>query len=207
MESYSKKVKRARARTADAVLAAAGRLFVERGYVATTVEAIAQEAGVALQTVYNAFGSKAAVLRAVVEASVGVDGRPPREAVRERAAAAESGREMLRVAVDYWRSARPRSEPVFAVVREAARLDAEIALLEQELDGRKLASMRLAATDLEERGWLRSGLSVESASGTLWALSHPAAYGLLVGDEGWGEERYARWLEDALCAALLADPV
>lgn len=207
MEQDSKSVKSRRSRTAAAVIEAAGRLFAERGYVATTVEAIADEAGVVVQTLYNAFGSKAGVLRAVVEASVGGDGgRPPRESVRERAQRAATGREMLRVAVSFWLSARPRSEPTFAVVRQAAAVDPEIAALERELDAQKLTSMRMAARDLEQRGWLRVDLTAEQAAAILWTLSHPATYRLLVGEEGWSEARYGRWLEDALCAALLDDP-
>ena len=67
--------------------------------------------------------------------------------------------------------------------------------------------MRLAAADLEERGWLRHGLGREEAAAILWTLSHPVAYRQLVGEGGWSEDGYRRWLEDALCAALLDDPV
>ncbi len=206
MEEHSISVKRPRRRTVDAVVAAASELFLEQGYGATTVEAIASRAGVAVQTIYNALGSKSEVLLAVVAAALrGDEERSPREFVRERARRAATGREMLGVAVAFWMDVRQRSEPLFRVVREAAATDREIAALEQELDTRRLESMRVAARDLEQRGWLRDGLDVESAAVTLWALSHVSAYRLLLEGEHWPRDRYASWLEDTLCGALLRD--
>jgi AcrR family transcriptional regulator len=204
----SKPVKRGRDRTRAAVIEAAARLFLAHGYVATTVESVAVEAGVAVQTLYNVFGSKRDVLQAVVEATLaeGEVGRPPRESVRERAAAATSGRELIRYAVEFWVAVRPRSEPMFEVVRQAAAVDPEIGALQREQDLEKLRSMTVAAGDLARRGWLRSDLGVDEAAAVLWTLSHPQSYRLFVDESGWEVGRYSEWLEDALCAALLDDP-
>lgn len=190
------------------MIEAATRLFLAHGYVATTVESVAVEAGVAVQTLYNVFGSKRDVLEAVVEATIaeGEPGRPPRESVRERAATAASGRELVRHAVEFWVAVRPRSEPIFEVVRQAAAVDPEIGALQRVQDLEKLRSMTMAAGDLARRGWLRSDLGVDEAAAILWTLSHPQSYRLLVDEGGWEVSRYADWLEDALCAALLADP-
>ncbi len=192
----------------DAIVSAARRLFVERGYVGTTIESIAAEAGVAVQTIYNAVGQKRDVLAAVVDAALSGDEAPrtPREFVAERVAGARDAREVVEIAVAFWLEARARTEPVFRVVREAAAVDLEVAAFERASDARRLESHRKAASDIAARAALRDGLDLDGAAAVIWTLSHPVAYRLLTDGEGWSDERYARWLENALLAALLAEP-
>src|SRR5215467_8732359 len=68
--------------TRQSVIAAARRLFGERGYAGTSIEAIAEAAGVAVPTVYAAFGNKRSILRALIDAAV--DGADPPRSVAER---------------------------------------------------------------------------------------------------------------------------
>lgn len=208
MEHNSNSVKRGRPRTTAAIVSAATRLFVERGYVATTVEAIAAEAGVAVQTIYNAVGQKRDVLAAVVDAALAGDAapRPPRETIGEQIAATTDPREVIRIAVAFWLAARGRTEDVFRVVREAAALDPEVAALERAMDLRRLDSHRQAAAEIDARGPLREGLAREEAAAAVWTLSHPFAWRLFTSELGWSPRRYAAWLEDVLAAVLLGVP-
>jgi AcrR family transcriptional regulator len=207
MEPRSNSVKR-EPRTRAAVLDAARRLFLERGYVATTIDAIAAEAGVAVQTIYNAVGQKRDVLQAVLEAAVsGADApRSPREFMRERLVAAEHGREVVAAAVAFWLDARTRTEDLLRVSREAAAVDRDVAEVERRNDAGKFEGMLVAADEVDARTPLRDGLDREGAAAVLWTLSHPVAYRFLLAERGWTTERYAAWLEDALVAALCGGP-
>ena len=208
MEHDSNNVKRARPRTTAAIVSAAARLFVERGYVATTVEAIAVEAGVAVQTIYNAVGQKRDVLAAVVDAALSGEAAPrsPRETIGDQIAATSDPREVIRIAAAFWLQARTRTEDVFRVVREAAAVDPEVAAFERATDLRRFESHRQAAAEIDARGPLRDGLRLEDAAAAIWTLSHPVAWRLLTFELGWSSERYAAWLEDVLAAALLGAP-
>lgn len=173
--------------------------------MATTVEAIAAEAGVAVQTIYNAVGQKRDVLAAVVDAAVAGDAAPrtPRETIGEQIATTADAREVIQIAVGFWLGARGRTEDVFRVVREAAAVDPEVAAFERAMDMRRLESHRQAAAEIDARGPLRDGLAREDAAAAVWTLSHPVAWRLLTSELGWSPERYAAWLEDMLAAALL----
>jgi AcrR family transcriptional regulator len=188
------------------IVEAARRLFLANGYVATTIDGIADEAGVAVQTIYNSIGPKAAVLSRLLDVSIAGDheDRSVLERVREREdpAAAEPRaivRSLARTATDI----ASRIVDVWLVVESAAAVDRDTAALVAKNDAQRLAGYTFAARLLKDRGALRPGLTVDGAAAIIWSLAGVRTYHAFVTERGWSPGRYSRWLEGALVGALL----
>ena len=214
MECYSTLMEHSKTRseiaaqaTQQAIVEAAARLFQDRGYQATSMAAIAVEAGVAVQTIYNAIGSKRDVLSRVLDyAAAGEQApRPVPAFMQERSERAADAHEFVAQIVDYWRDALVRTAPVFRVIRQGAALDPEVAALEVQRAEQRLRNYGRAARILAERDMLRPGLGEDEAAAAIFAIGHPDLYRFLVTDHGWSPERWAAWVNDALETALL-DP-
>ena len=194
------------AATREAILGAAQSLFQRDGYAATTVPAIAAEAGVALKTVYVAFGTKAALLRSLWDQRLAEDeARTPvlqRRWFLEVVEAAEP-QEKLRLVARQSRVVKARSGPLLEVVRAAAAVDPEIAQLWEDIQAKLLHVARALAGHLDEQGALRPDRPAAAAADVLWALNHPAMWQLLVRERRWSAQRYEDWLAEAFCAELL----
>jgi AcrR family transcriptional regulator len=190
------------------ILEAAHRLFVERGYVATSIPAIAAEAGVAVQTIYNAVGSKREVLGGVIELAVRGPDYPatPDQAVGERIRAADEPDRIVELLVDWLAAANRRSAAIHLAIRQAAAVDPEAAELEATLADERFGGYREAGRELERRGGLRAGLTVDDAAAAIWTLGHPDAYRYLSQRRGWSGRRYRDWLTAELSAALQPPP-
>jgi AcrR family transcriptional regulator len=193
-------------RTRRAILDAAGRLFIQRGYAATTMTAIAQAAGVALDTVYAAVGPKPVLFRLLVETAIsGTDAPVPaleRDYVRAIRAEPDAARKLTLYAQAIGRI-QQRLAPLVQVLQQAAAGDAELAALWRGIADRRAANMRLLAAELAATGALRPELSVEEVADVLWSMNSPELYLLLVGQRGWDPDRYQRWLADAWQRLLL----
>jgi AcrR family transcriptional regulator len=196
------------AQTRQDILAAAQRLLLERGYAKTTVAAVAAAAGVVVETVYRAFGSKAGLCRAVVRAAVaGGAARaevPPdqRPAIQAVIAETDPYRQLERYA-DTQPGIHARAGPLLRMLAGAAAADPELAEVRADLEGERLAGMGRFARLLADRGALRPGLSVEDARDVLWTLNSLAVHDLLVVERRWPPERYRDWLAATLARALL----
>jgi AcrR family transcriptional regulator len=190
-----------------AVLEAARRLFLEQGYAATTVSAIAAEAGVSVETVYKAFGNKPGLVKSVFDVSFAGDDEPvpfiQRQRVR-RIREEPDGRRKLGLYGEHLAETAPRSVPVQLLVREAAATDPGAADVWRQMATERLTGMTMFASDLHDGGHLRPGLSVDEARDILWTYNSAEIYDLLVLQRGWEPDRYGRWVTDALAAALLA---
>jgi AcrR family transcriptional regulator len=199
------------AQTRQDILAAAHRLFLERGYAGATIAAIAHAAGVVVETVYRAYGSKAELLKAVVRAAVAggaaraavpVEQRPAIQAV---IAETDPDRQLQLYAATQ-PGIHARAGPLLRVLVGAAAADAELAQVWAQLEGERLAGMGRFAQLLADRGVLRPGLAAEEARDLLWTLNALAVHDLLVVQRGWSPERYRNWLAATLARALLPDP-
>lgn len=193
-------------RTRRAIVAAAGEMFVERGYAASSLRDIAEVAGVARPTVAAAFGSKPALLRQVVDEALAGDDEPVPVAQRSWFA-------------PVWRASRPeavlaayagvctligrRAARIFEVVHRAAGEAAELAELWATLTGNRRAGAEMVARRALETGPLRAGLALDHAVDGLWVLNDPAHYAHLVLERGWPESEYRGWLAGQMCASLL----
>src|SRR6478752_2301147 len=117
--------------TQRVIVEAASRLFLEHGYGATSIGRIAAEAGVAVQTIYNAVGSKRDVLSRVLDFAAAGERSPVPvpQFMREQAEREPDPRKVIAQLVEFWREALPRTAPVFRTIREVAAVDEEIAEL------------------------------------------------------------------------------
>ncbi len=192
--------------TRAAVVAAAHDLFIERGYVATTVEAIGQAAGVPLATVYRLLGSKRAILTAVLEVSFVGDDEPL--ALHERpsvnaAFAEEDPRALIAAFAGVCRQVFDRSAEIQRVLRAAAGADAVAAELLDWLNRQRLDGQSRIARALSDRGALAEGVTVDAAADTIYALMAPEVHHVLTVERGWDHDRYERWLSDSLGLLIL----
>jgi AcrR family transcriptional regulator len=188
------------------ILEAAQRLFEQQGYAATTIAAIAAEAGVALKTVYLAFETKSGVLRALWNLLLrGDQGEVPvaeRSWYREVLAEPDPQRQ-LRLNARNSRAVKTRIAGMLKVIRDAAPVDRDIEALWQRIQTEFHANQRVIVERLAERKALRRGLGVDRATDILWTLNHPDVWQLLVAERGWTPEQYEQWFGDTACAQLL----
>jgi AcrR family transcriptional regulator len=196
------------AQTRRDIVTAAGALFRERGYTGTPMPQVAAAADVAVETVYRAFGSKAGLFRAVVEAAVAggasradvpAEERPAIRAVIEET---DPHRQLALYAATQPGIHR-RSGPLLRVLLTAAADDAELRTLWDGLEAGRLVGQGRLAAMLAQRGALRPGLSIERARDVIWTLCSLAVYDLLVLGRGWPEDDYRDWLAIALARELL----
>ena len=196
---------RQRVATRTAIIAAAGALFVDDGYAATSIAAVARHAGVSAESVYVIFGSKRDLLRAVMEAAAAGS----RDAVvtdewLDGVRAEPDQRRRLRLMGDATRDVMRRVAPLDEVVRAVATSDPEIAELQREQDAQRLRDIRQLVELLAEAGDLR--VPVRQAADLMWALGRSTGlYRSLTVDRGWSDQRAFDALNDALARVLLPD--
>jgi AcrR family transcriptional regulator len=178
--------------------------MLAQGYVASSISAIAAEAGVVVQTIYNSVGGKSDLLAAVLElAATGPDAAAHEPAaLRQRVAAATSGAAVVGVLTDWMCTVNERTANIFLLVSEAAAVDADVAAFERRRTAARLHDFGGAASSLRALRGLRGGMSDPEAAAAIWAVGHPQVYRMLVTELGWSREAYRDWLEKALRGAL-----
>ena len=193
-------------RTRRAVLEVARRMFLDVGYPATSVAAVAAEAGVSVETVYKGFGNKPGLLKAVFDVSIVGDDEPTpmlqRDHVRDMAAEPDPRRKLAMYG-DHLARDFPRSVPIQLVVRAAAASDPAAAQVWDQMLAERLTGMTEFARHLHAGGHLRSDVSLNDARDVLWTYTSTELYDLLVNHRGWAARKYGRWVAHALVAALL----
>ena len=194
------------AATRGAILEAAQRLFERQGYAATTMAAIAAEAGVALKTVYVAFETKSGVLRALWhlllrgdEADVPIG---ERDWYRQVVAEPDPERK-LRLGAHNARLVKERAAAIMDVIRQGAPADPDIETLWNRIQTDFYDNQRVIVESLHKMKALRPGLDVTGATDILWTLNHPDLWQLLVVQRGWTPERYEKWFADTVTEQLL----
>jgi AcrR family transcriptional regulator len=188
------------------MLDAAETLFTRNGYAATTVTAIADEADMAVQTVYAVFGTKRAILAELVDTRV-VGGDPAgslpnREDWQAMERESEPHRQIELFASIATRIAR-RSAAINEVMAAAAGADPEIAALYDRQRQDRYKDQRRLARSLARTRALRRGLTETQAADTIWAIATTRTYRVLVHERGWEADQYERWLAHVLAGALL----
>jgi AcrR family transcriptional regulator len=198
----SERRREAALRTRERILDAAAARFVEHGFAGTTIAAIAADAETAAETVYATFGSKVALLGAVVGAAA--RGAADTEILEQegpaRVAAATSQRDQLELFALDISERLARTAPLVRAVAGAASSEPELAALLEGIHEARLRNIRSVPAMLARNGPLR--VAQEEAAETIWALASPDLYVLLTGLRGWSRERYAAWLADSLGAVL-----
>ena len=194
--TYTSGIRRAQAlQTRRSILHAAYELFVANGYAATSLQAIAERAGVAVQTVYAVFGSKRQLLRELIESSITGDDEPVpiTERAEARAVGAEpDARRRAELDAALSRSIVERVAPIARVATEAAASDPELAAVMETVKAARRQEMTEAANLLT--GPEAGRVPHEDAAATLYVLYSPQVADMLMVDYQWSPDRYERWL-------------
>jgi AcrR family transcriptional regulator len=189
------------------VVEAAGALFVERGYRATTIEAVADAADVSVETIYKRFGNKAGLLKAAREVAVAGAPEPdafftfPSVPIDEAISAAVGQEARLRTLAELSSRRLERLAPFHRMLRNAGTGDPELAAFVAEDHLRRRESQHANIRFIADGGPLR--LDVHAAADTYSSLANPDVFLLLVDHFGWTPERYRAWLADSVIRLLL----
>ena len=187
-------------RTRQAIIEAAGRLWMERGLHGVGLEEVASAAGVTRRTVYLHFGSKAALLLAYVYDSESRAGLPGLVAAMT---AAKTPAEIFDVLGQIQVQYVPQVFPSMRVVHAARASEPAAAEVWDDRMRRRRTVFRAVATRLSEMGRLDPALSIDDAVGLIWVLTSPHMYEYLVVDGGWSLDRYRGHVVRLLSRALL----
>jgi AcrR family transcriptional regulator len=205
--SYNSQRRQAQAAaTRAAILEAAQKLFERDGYVPTTMDAVAAEAGVSLKTVYLAFTTKSGLLRAVWDLLLkgDLDDAPVADRPMYREMLEETDPEkQLRMNAHNARVAKSRIAAILRVIRSAAVLDVDAASLWDLIQSDFYDNQRVLVATIHARRGLRRELDVERATDILWTLNHPDVWLLLSGERGWTPEQFEEWFAEITCDQLL----
>lgn len=186
--------------TRRAILRAARKLFAEHGYQATTLQAIAQEAAVAVPTLYVIFGSKPAILSALVK-SAGAD--EDIRALAREAFAETDPRRQLQLAAKVIRTINERESDIMDLLWQAGGGDPDLAAAWRQSHRQQMNRLGELMNGLAGKGALKSHIPIEEATEILWALSSPEVYRLLVRERGWTPQRFEDWLAETVTSQLL----
>lgn len=205
---YDATARRAKAEASRGRIVAAARgLFESRGYVATTMEAVADAAGVSVETVYKAFGSKLTLLQRVIDVDLAGDEehislpeRPLFLKVRDE----PDQRRQVELLAHNARIVLERAGPLQWTVLAAADREPDLAEVVRRYNTMRLASMTRFIEWVSARGPLRAGITVEEAALTYWTVSSTEVHHLLRTVGGLSADQYERWLSNNLQALLLA---
>jgi AcrR family transcriptional regulator len=188
------------------MLDAARALFLEHGYAPTTIKMVADAARVSTQSVYQVFGNKPGLVKALIDIAIVGDDDPipmmEREFVQGNMAEPDPAKK-LRDYGAHLDDIALRVFPMTLVLRDAAAADASAAEVWEQLQQERLTGMTHFAAHMKRGKFLRPGVSEAEARDVLWTYSSFELWELLVRRRGWSGRRYGRWIGDQLVAALL----
>ncbi len=198
-----------RTRLVRAAIADAARdLFLERGYAATTMQAISEASGIPPATVYRLMSSKLGILKALLDIAPGGDDQPIAFADRPNVRAIadiqdpyEQVHQFATLAADIM----SRVAPIHAILIGAAGADPDAAVLLKESTRQRQEGQGRFARIITRTSAARPGVTERTAADIVHALASPDVYLLLTDDRGWTTQRYAAWLRATLTTQLLAD--
>lgn len=204
---YESEHRREQARlTRRTILDAAATLFVDPGYAATPLTAVAAHAGVAVQTVYKIFGTKKALLSALVDVTIAGDDEPVALPERQFVTDIEAqphARDRLDRFAAHLVETHARQAAVMLALAGAATADPDAAAIwRKNLDDRR-RGMRMFAAALAATGELRTDHTVDTVADVLWLAMDVRNYDWLVRERGWSAEEFRRWYVDTVAAAVL----
>jgi AcrR family transcriptional regulator len=187
------------------IIRSANEEFCANGYTGTTMRMVANRAGVAIQTVYFVFHTKAALLSEVFASAVLGDTSTPPDKT-DWFARATGGADPLRSLNEFVQGAAElleRTAALDAVVRTAADTDPEVKAFHLHSEELRTAGYRSMVTSLDERGFLRPGIDLDDTNDALLGMLGPGFYQSLRRDSGWAKEHFVAWVTDALARIIL----
>lgn len=188
------------------IVEAAAGLFGERGYGATTIDAVAAAAGVSRKTVFDSVGGKVQLVKLAYDYAIVGDDVPVPLAEPAEVAALEAESDPGNRLTAYSAMVvgiNLRISGVWRALEGAAANDVEARALYEELVTQRQRSMRGPALGMAEAGVLRSGLTAEMAADLLWLYNDPALFDKLVRQRGWSVGQFRSWLAETLQTQLL----
>lgn len=199
---YSSQRRQAQAEaTRRLILAAARTLFTDRGYTASTIEAVAGEAGVAVQTVYASFGTKRDLLFALLDQMAS---EADVSAFQQRLNAATGDpRLQLREGVAFNTRLYSGGADLIELARTVAGVEADLGAMWREGEARRYRAESALVAQWNKTGALAPGLTESAARDIFWAFSGPDLFRLLVIERRWSRTRYQEWLSTTLEGLLL----
>ena len=201
---YDRTLRNEQARTTRArILEAARGLLVTGGYQNLTIAALAESAGVSVQTIYNSVGTKAAVVKAVYDVTLAGDDDP--RAMNDRPefralADAPDGPSMLRAYAALSRRIAERVGSLLTVL--LTNSDDDVKAFAATIEDERLRGNATMVGHLARRFGLPAGLSRQRAIDIVWTLTSPEVLDRLTRQRSWSASDYERWLGDAMIAAL-----
>jgi AcrR family transcriptional regulator len=203
--SYDTSLRRQQARQShDRIIEMAQRRFLRDGYGPTTISAIANDAGVSVDTIYKSFGGKPGLIRAMSARALQGSGRVPAEQRSDELQARETDpRELISRWGVFVTEIAPLASPIALLLRDAAGSHPELTALLEEVHAERLRRMTENARRFAASGHLRPGIKVADAANVMWTYTAPELYELLVLRRGMPLKTYGRFVADAMIAALL----
>lgn len=200
---YRSPTRDARAKaTRRRILDSAARRFIQDGYRAATVEAIAADAEVSAKTVYHLFSSKAGLLKQVMDVAFVADDEaiPLLERTGPQQVKAEHNQaQQIRMSARGTAELLERIRQIDDVLSQAAAVDPEAAALRDDIELRqRRQAMRVLAGWFSETGPLRDGMTIDRAADILWVLTSPEVHRLYRKHCGWTADQYTDWLTAAM---------
>jgi TetR/AcrR family transcriptional regulator of autoinduction and epiphytic fitness len=192
--------------THDQIIEAARRLFFKRGYSGTTIDAIAQTAGVAPETVYAIFSNKRKILSTLMDISVGGDDQPIHLLDRPEQQVVLLETDQRRQVMLFSQGITEilgRVAPLFEVMRSAAKTEEDIENLLQHMLKERLENMTVFVIQIAAHGGLHGELDIPTAAELVWTITSPEVYLLLTRDRNFSTEQYAAWVQATLTRLLL----
>ena len=185
------------------ILAVARRLFASQGYAATSMAAIAEETGAAIQTIYSSVGPKHAILLALVDLMDEEAGVGP---MWQQVGRTDDPVELMRLGVHLTRQFIERFGDILWTLMAAAAIEPDVATTLEEANRRHRTGLGRLVGRIAEKGGLREGLPLERASDMFALLSSMATYHQLLHDYGWSLDECETWIVGTLCTLVLGEP-
>ena len=194
-------------RSREAVLDAAERLFLDQGYAATTVAAIANAAAVSVETIYKAFGGKAGVVRAIYQRGLAGRGLVPAYQRSDQMRAEETDPTTI---MREWglltAEVASQVSPIRLLIRSAALSEPEMVALLKDNDDERLKRMRHHARFLKQRGYLRDGVKLTRPPTSSGRAARSNSMSCLCYNVAGRLPRFAQYVSDFMIATLLSRP-
>jgi len=191
------------------ILEAARKLFMERGYAGATIEAIATDAGVAVETIYAIFKNKRKILVNLMNVSspTGVEDHTPMlERAGPKAVSQEHDqRRQLQMFAQEVANNLAQVAVISEIMVNAAKSERDVNRILQRLINQRLEHMTFAAQQIAANGPFREKVDEAYATDIVWTLTSPEVFLLLTRDRGWSKEKYAQWLANTLTRVLLPE--
>ena len=195
-------------RTRQGILDAATAVFLEHGFAAATMRAIAGRAGVSVPTVELLFGTKGRLLKAAIDVAIAGDDEPVPVLARswaESAMKAKDAAEFLAIVARVIGAAQQRSAGLVLALFEAANADADLVPLAAQMTAQRASTAGWIVEQLRGKAALRADCTSQEATDTVWILMEPAVFDRLIRQRHWTVQRYERWLAHSIGRLLLGE--